>query len=990
MQLKKLTAIRIAILAALFLASQPQRSVAGDTLNFNTNWAYHLGEVAGAEKVEFSDANWVPVTLPHTLAMETKYLGRSNYKGTGWYRRYFTLDSSFQGKRIYLDFDGVMINGTVFLNGEKIATHAGGYMKFSVDLTDRMKLGQNNLLAVQVSNLDDADTPPGKPELRMDFHYFGGIYRNVTLRIQDPLRITDPMEANQVAGGGVFVTYPEVSAASAQVKVKTQVANDRPAAAAFQLKTTVVDADGRTVGVAQTSAATLASKSAQDLEQTISLKNPKLWHPDHPYRYTLVSEVVADGKTVDSLKTKIGVRRIDFKPDGFYINGEKLYIRGGNRHQQFQNIGCAGPDSLQRKDALALKECGFNGVRAAHYPQSPAFLDACDELGILVIECQPSWQQFTKSQAFWDNTIRDARQMIRRDRNRPSVVLWETSLNETNSPNDWKTAVTQAAHEEYPGDQLFLADDGISPCYNVGYKVVLRNAAWMDREPTKPFVTREWGDWETASRCLRTGGEQGLISQVVSRQVYLNGDGYNDWGGLDSCERIAGVFLWSWMDHTRGCVEIPASCGAVDINRYPKFCNDWLRSQMDARNPAFGPMVSIANYNLLKTNVQNWNFSSYYHGHPGKWNIPWSDMNVMVFSNCDSVRLYQNGKLLEEITRQKNAETAPFIAKKGGSPYYVFKLPECLAGTLKAEGIIDNKVVATQEVRTPEEPARVTIEPAPKGMPLVADGSDLMPVYFKIVDRNGTLIPTSSHTIHITVEGEGSLVGKGLPRLQVETQQVEAGLGFAYIRTTGKPGRIVIKAESQGLQAAQQELVSVPSTASFAPDGKHAAWTHDERDFEADIAAAKAAANEVALKGSMLAANEIKAITASCPSVNNRGVDRLTDKVTEWGTGWLADSQQLPQSVTFEFKSPQNLQAMRIFWEKDSTWYTYEVETSTDGNKWTKVVDTKTVTGQETTPVKFINPQSRVQFARIVIQNAKASGDLVVIGIAEVNFFKPN
>lgn len=956
------------------------------TLSFNQNWAYQLGDVPHGEQVVFDDSAWVPVTIPHTLAMEKKYLGSNNYKGIGWYRRYFVLEPKFQGQRINLDFEGVMIDCDVFLNGEKFTTHHGGYLGFSVDITDKVKFGTSNLLAVRVSNEDDSETPPGKPEHELDFHYYGGIYRNVCLRIQNPLRITSPLQADQVAGGGVFVTYPKVGADEALVHVKTNVANDRSINATFSLRTSLIDTAGQTVGSGTLDGVPLQSGQNVHLQQDVAVRNPKLWDPDHPTLYTLVSEVVEAGATVDSLKTRVGIRRIEFTPDGFYINGEKLYIRGGNRHQQYQNIGDAAPDSMQRRDALGLKEDGFNAVRS-HYPFAPAFLDACDALGVLVIESQPGWQFWNKSQTFFDATVRDVRQMIRRDRNRPGVFLWETTLNETSVPDFWKKAVTTAAHEEYPGDQTYVSCDGSSPYYNVGYKIVYRDANWKDWDPKKPFITREWGDWEGPSKALRSDGEQAMIRQVIYRQIYLNGDGYDDWGGLDSCERIAGMFLWSWMDHTRGGNNTTASCGAVDINRYPKFCNYWLRSMTDAHNAAYGLMVFIASYNQPPGPEKEITFTSRYHNRPGSWAVPWSNTDVMVFSNCDNVRLFQNDKLIEEATRASNAATAPAIARKGGSPYYVFKLPSWEPGTLKAEASLNGKVVATHEVRTPEAASAVQIEPAAMGMPLVADGSDLVPIYFKIVDKNGTLVPDAANIIKIAVEGEASLVGKGIARLEVEQQKVEAGLGFAYVRSSAAAGKILITAESPGLANGVKELVSVPASASFVPDGTHTKWSHDASQFESAIATSKAASQEREYQQRAIPVDQIESITASCPSIVGRGTDQLIDGKTDFGTGWLADTQALPQSVTFAFKTPQRISGAKIFWEKDSTWYVYDLKTSLDGQTWNKVVDSKTVTGSESRVEQFIQKQNGVRFLRVTIKDVKTGTPSVAIGLAEVRFY---
>ena len=201
------------------------------------------------------------------------------------------------------------------------------------------------------------------------------------------------------------------------------------------------------------SSADLLSDGDSTFQQRLHLQNPKLWHPDHPFRYRLVSRVYDHERLVDEVITWIGIRRFDFlsrsgKADGFYVNGEKLFIRGANRHQAFPFIGDAASSSMQYRDALLLKKGGFNAVRAAHYPPSPAFLDACDALGILVVECQPGWQFFGEDPVFVERSYRDIRDMIRRDRNHPSIFLWETSLNESSTPSSWMRKAVEIAHNE--------------------------------------------------------------------------------------------------------------------------------------------------------------------------------------------------------------------------------------------------------------------------------------------------------------------------------------------------------------------------------------------------------------------------------------------------------------------------------------------------------------------------------------------------------------
>lgn len=398
-----------------------------EVLNFNSDWGFYRGDLENAQDPDFDDSEFASVTLPHTMQLAKKHCPGANgvYQGVGWYRRYFTLDESYADKKIQLQFEGVMTDSDVYLNGEKIYTRNGGYVGFTVDITDKVKFGENNVLALRVSKVDSPETPPGKPEASLDFHYWGGIYRDVNMIVTEKTSVTDVLEADQTAGGGVFLTYPEVSSEEATVNVKTDVANDNAESHEIYVKQILEDEEGQAVIEQQSETQAVEAGGSYQFSQDLVVSDPHLWGIDDPYLYNLVTEVYEDGVKVDEVENNAGIRTIDFKADGFYLNGERVYLRGANRHQAYQNVGDAAPDSMQYRDALQIKQNGFNAVRAAHYPQDPAFLEACDELGIVVIECQPGWQNFTNTQTFYDRTIRDTREMIRRDRNHPSVILWE-------------------------------------------------------------------------------------------------------------------------------------------------------------------------------------------------------------------------------------------------------------------------------------------------------------------------------------------------------------------------------------------------------------------------------------------------------------------------------------------------------------------------------------------------------------------------------------
>ena len=915
-------------------AEEKEEAPQGRTvLNFNSDWGFYRGDLKGAEAIDYDDSAFVNVTVPHTMRLEQKHNNTVNgvYKGVGWYRRYFTLDQSYEGKKLQLQFEGVMTDSDVYLNGEKIYTRNGGYVGFTVDITDKVKLGEENVLALRVSNEDNPNTPPGKPDANLDFHYYGGIYRDVRLIASEKTYVTDALAADEVAGGGIFVTYPEVSKEQAKVHVKTQVKNDNEENKTVYTKQVLKDKKGKVAAESKAEDVELAAGKDVYFEQELSVEKPNLWSIDTPYLYQLVTEVYENDVKVDEVTTKVGIRRIEYKPDGFYLNGEHIYLRGGNRHQCYQNVGDAASNSMQYRDALQIKEDGFNAVRATHYPNDPAFLDACDEIGLVVIECQPGWQNFTDTEEFYQNSIRDTREMIRRDRNRPSVVLWETSLNESYStPERWAKEATEAAHEEYPGDQIFTASDfGLfgKQYYDVCYKVQDTNIG--DQDPNMPFFTREWGDWEGSSKALRKQGEGQMNTQIYTRQRYLNGAGYPDWGGLDASDRIGGYFVWSWNDHTRGSNTVSAGSGSVDIDRYEKNCFYWFQSMQPKDNPVYGPMVYIS--------------SDYTEN---------SSLTVPVFSNCDSVKLYQNGSLVKEITREEAGKNVPNIMKKGGSPIFEFQLEAFKAGTLKAEGIVDGEVVTEYEVRTPEEAVTFELEVRDRGIQPVADGSDLIPVYVKAVDKNGTIVPDYDGKVHLEVTGNGTLVGENMPRIKVQDQKLEKGIGFAFVKASDIAGDITVTASAENMKDAATTTTTQECKETFVPTVEGKGWENNEDSLEEPVL------ENIAVG---------KPVQVSSEQEGN-AKEKIVDD--DDSTRWCAEGSSMPQWVEVDLKKAENIAGFQMLWENASDVYQYTIEVSNDRIHWKNALDKsdnqEVNTGCETQMVK-----AQGRFVRLNITGTK-------------------
>lgn len=940
-------------------------------LNMNTEWAFYRGDMKNAENPAVSDSAWMPVALPHIMQLEKKHCGgNSIYEGIGWYRRYFKLPDAYKNKRIAVSFEGVMNACELFVNGRKVAEHKGGYIGFTADISKYIKWQGSNLLAVRVSAEYDSLTPPGKPQDRLDFYYYSGIYRDVNMTISDKLHITDELEVDKIAGGGLFVTYPKVNKEEALVQIKTDIFNGHSEMRKGKLLSLIKNMKGKVVAV-QEDSFTLDSKQSCSLEQTIKVKRPELWHPYTPNLYQLECQVLVEGSVVDVRTETIGIRTIHYSRDeGLFINGEKLYLYGANRHQSFPYVGDAASNSMQERDVIDMKRGGYNAVRAAHYPQDPAFLAACDKYGLLVVECIPGWQYFNEAPEFTQRLCRVAREMIRRDRNHPSVILWETALNETHYPLDVVKSIYEIAHEEYPGNQMYTAADYYSheetePYYDVFYKQVSRypkDGSVMsnyleDQIALKPLFTREWGDGVGEKPRVRLDeNEVEQMRQCRGRYQQLMGKGYFDWCMLDANPRMGGHFLWSYNDYNRGAEEQTMFCGVVDVNRYPKFSYYMMQSMRskDVSQPGLynGPMVYIASFNSSEKYIT-------------------STTDIPVFSNCDKIRLYRNGKLIAQQTRQEQMDKYGFVIEKGGSPFYLFNSDKYESGELKAEGLVDGKVVATHVVRTPGAPHHLEVIIPPHPVKPIADGSDMIPVYFKICDENGTRVNVSDVEIKIEVTGEGRLIGDDIRRIGINPQLVEGGIGFAFVRTTRNAGKIRILAHAEGLESGVTEVKTGHFEGIFLTDGDHTFFAGQEEDG-------------VVVKPTRWDKYILEKPIAEIEKVNVTSVQSgypassITDG--EDFSWWIAGEDVFPQVITLMLKDPTEILGSRIRFQKDSSSYKHQVEVSEDGKIWVKLYQ-RECTGWDFKPVRMTK---KLKYFRITIEKSTEGR----AGLAEVTLYK--
>ena len=433
----------VALLTAVGVRAQPAESPR-TRVSLNENWRFLPQGLAFAQRPSTSDAGWETVSLPHTWNAEDPFDDPESYRrGIGWYRRHLHLGDAMRGKRLFLHFEGANQTADVYVNGAFAGRHVGGYTAFTVEITDlvtfeapvengveadnagavRTEVGDgDNLIAVQVDSSHDPFVPP----LSVGYALYGGIYRDVWLVATDPVHVA----MDDHGSSGVFVSTPEVSHERATVAVRSAVVNDGDAARTVRVVHVVTDPEGREVGRAEETAP-LAPGARWETEQVMPpIPAPRLWSPASPTLYRVTTDVLADGRLADRVTSPLGFRWFRFDPDeGFFLNGERLVLRGTNRHQDAEGLGSALPNAAHVRDLEWIKDMGGNFLRLAHYPQDPAVLAAADRLGLLIWEEIPLVNSITRSEQFVENTEAMIREMIRQHHNHPSVILWG-SMNE--------------------------------------------------------------------------------------------------------------------------------------------------------------------------------------------------------------------------------------------------------------------------------------------------------------------------------------------------------------------------------------------------------------------------------------------------------------------------------------------------------------------------------------------------------------------------------
>lgn len=705
-----------------------------------------LGVVPDGNRVVCDDAAWQRVVLPHCWnACDTFLPVRGYYRGKGWYRKHFTLSEKDCAGKVFIEFGAGFAVAEVWVNEDNAGRFMGGFTGFAVDATPYVDPGEN-AIAVLLDNSHDPDVLPGK-EIP-DYNLYGGLYREAALVIKDGLHMPQYATA---------LLTPIVTSTAATVQAGVAVRNDRPGIAEFTCTVSIADADGRLVMERREPHRLEAGGERVIAFHFPAIRSPMLWSPDAPYLYTVTSSIEQDKTVIDAETHSLGLRTFEFtREHGFLLNGKPVKLRGVNRHQDYPGLGNALPKRLQSRDAEIIKEMGGNFVRTSHYPQHPAFLDACDRLGILVYEEIASWQ-FIGGERFMRNAEIMMRQMIARDKNHPAIILWGL-LNEGRD-RDFFGRLNAAAHradptrptayaENQPEEGKQLSTVFVPDVLGINYRLddidhiraLLSDLRLFSSEHTNAdFAVR--GDLDKEMAQL----------ERIRHDIHI----------IDRREYLAGGALWSMHDYGTDYEPVwPCQhSGVLDPCRLPKQAFYYLRCHWRRE-----PMLHIC----------------------GHWTWPGQEGQaraVCVLHNCDSVELFLDG------------EPCGKPIKKNLAHWEVVYRP----GTLAAVGVKNGKK-GKQTVRTAGPASAVALDVQPKT--ISADGSDVAEVTIWIVDARGTVVPCEGEVL-LRLEGPADLRGIG----GKPAAPIAAGEGRIIVQAQTTPGEVRIRARYDELPEAEAKLV---------------------------------------------------------------------------------------------------------------------------------------------------------------------------------------
>jgi beta-galactosidase len=793
------------LVGSLILLSQAHGQTGSKTINFDKNWRFHAGGMLRAEAPALKDADWKQIDLPHDWSIEDRPGTTSPFdpnaisqvnegfttQGTAWYRKNFTIPAADKGKRVLIQFDGVYMNSDVFLNGKPLGNHPYGYTSFYYDLTNNLNFGGDNVLAVEVKN-EGANSR---------WYSGSGIYRHVWLKTVPDIHL---------AQWGTFISSSKISRASANLEVKTKVVNDSKSAASLRIVTHFLAAKGAEIGKAESNI-TLQAAEQKEVASTATVNKPQLWTLEDPYLYTAITEVYQDGKLIEQERNAFGIREVTFDATtGFKLNGKAMKLKGGCIHNDNGPVGSVAYDRAEERKVELLKASGFNAIRLAHNPPSPALLDACDRLGMMVIdESFDMWNigknPYDYHLYFKDWWQKDIESMITRDRNHPSIILWSIG-------NEIPERGTAAGVETAKMLKQYVKS--LDPSRSI-------TAAVNDLKPDKDpfFSVLDVGGYNYGS-----GGDHGVADiyavdhERVPGRIMVGTESYAlesfaSWMAVEDHPYLVGDFVWTafdyigeasigWLGYWQKADFYPwnlAFCGDLDIcgwKRPQSFYRDalWKKDQLSIFVKPPKPSFPLTNQteSWSKWNwddvVPEWNWA-------GNENKP---MEINVYSSCESVELFLNGKSLGP--RQKTDRSTKFMAK-WTVPY--------AAGELKAVGYSGAKKINTVLLRSAAAPTQIRLTADRKLKPVE---NDLSYITVELLDAKGVRNPTAEDLVKFEISGDAKIVGvananpMSLESFQLPQRKAWKGRCLVVVKAGAQSGPVKLKATVGGLPAAEVSL----------------------------------------------------------------------------------------------------------------------------------------------------------------------------------------
>ncbi|WP_167618768.1 glycoside hydrolase family 2 TIM barrel-domain containing protein [Maribellus sediminis] len=776
--------------------------------NFDTNWKFYLGDDIDASQTDFNDESWRTLDLPHDWSIEGNFDpanpagndGAYLPTGIGWYRKHFEVPQNWEGKKVTVYFGGVYMNSEVFINGQSLGVYPYGYSSFYYDLTPYLKIGSENTIAVRVDN---------SHQKNCRWYSGSGIYRHVSLIVTDPIHI---------AQWGVAITTPEVSDQEATVEIKSTVKNETSSKQEITLSTQLTGNEQETLGNDEVKVE-LEANSEQEIIQNITVEDPKLWTPETPNMYNAEISIKNGEQIIDKSNHSFGIRSIEFSAEkGFLLNGQPVILNGGCVHHDNGCLGAAAYDRAEERKAELLKEAGFNAVRTSHNIPSEAFLDACDRLGLLVIdEAFDGWREMKSTftpiehdySTLFDKWYKtDVQAMVKRDHNHPSIIMWSigNEIIERTSPEAVETArklakavkeidttrpVTSAMTTWGQGWEIF---DPLMAEHDVcGYNYQLHEAKADHKRVPDRIIFQSESYPKDAFFCWDLVKDNSyIIGDFVWTAIdYLGESGIGRWyyeGDVPGEHWERDLYPW----HASYCGDIDLTGWRKPISHYRSMLyNETEKLYMAVREPEQKDSKIITTMWGTWPTWESWTWP----GQEGK------DIEVEIYSKYEKVRLYLNDELIGEKATGRNEE---------------FKTVFTLAyqvGDLVAVGVDGDQEIERTILKTAAQASKIKL--TADRTELKADGQDLSFITIEMTDEAGIVDPNAANRLHFEIEGSGTIIGvasgdiKDTDPYVANSRKAFHGRALVVVKSTKNTGTITLKVKDTSIGDAELKLTAL-------------------------------------------------------------------------------------------------------------------------------------------------------------------------------------